>query len=523
MLRKIRIVAAIIFLLCITAMFIDWTGTLRHWFGWMAKIQFLPALLALNVVVVAALVVLTLLCGRIYCSVICPMGVFQDVVNHLSAKRKGKKKRFKYLPANNWLRYGVFALFVIAILAGFTAIASFIAPYSAYGRMVQNLFAPIAIWINNLFADVAESNDSYAFIAKPLWIRSWAVFIVAALTFIIITALVWWKGRIYCNTICPVGTLLGFLSRFSWLRPVINTDKCANCGSCGRRCKASCINTKEHTIDLSRCVACMDCIDECSFGAISFTTRRPKLIKSSSKTKEATPAKEANSAKEATPAKESTPAKEAKAADSGRRSFIIAGATVAGSAIIAKAQKTTDGGLAVIEDKQPSHRKTKLVPPGAQSLKNFTEHCTACQLCVSQCPNGVLRPSTDLDGFMQPEMSYERGFCRPECTACSSVCPAGAIIPIAKEDKSAIQIGRAVWNPKNCVVLTDDVECGNCARHCPTGAITMVPSDPNNPDSRKIPTVDENRCIGCGACENLCPARPFSAIYVEGNERHRNV
>lgn len=125
--------------------------------------------------------------------------------------------------------------------------------------------------------------------------------------------------------------------------------------------------------------------------------------------------------------------------------------------------------------------------------------------------------------LMQPFSSYERGYCRPECTKCSEVCPTGAIKPITVADKSSIQIGHAVWIKRNCVVKTDQVECGNCARHCPTGAITMVPSDPNNPDSLKFPAVDTERCIGCGACENLCPARPFSAIYVEGHERHRII
>lgn len=76
---------------------------------------------------------------------------------------------------------------------------------------------------------------------------------------------------------------------------------------------------------------------------------------------------------------------------------------------------------------------------------------------------------------------------------------------------------------KNCIPLTDGVECGNCARHCPSGAIQMVPSNPEDENSVKIPVVNEERCIGCGACENLCPARPFSAIYVEGHERHRII
>lgn len=182
-----------------------------------------------------------------------------------------------------------------------------------------------------------------------------------------------------------------------------------------------------------------------------------------------------------------------------------------------------DGGLAVIADKKIPNRATPIVPPGAQSLRNMATHCTACQLCVSACPNGVLRPSTKLKTLMQPEASYERGYCRPECTKCSEVCPAGAILKITAADKSATQIGHAVWVKENCIPLTDGVDCGNCARHCPAGAIQMVPSDPDMEDSPRIPVVNTERCIGCGACENLCPARPFSAIYVEGHERHRII
>lgn len=104
MLRTIRLTLAVIFFALITLLFLDFTGTLHAWFGWMAKIQFLPAVLALNIGVVLFLAVLTLVFGRIYCSVICPLGVFQDIVSWLSAKRK--KNRFRYSPALKWLRYG---------------------------------------------------------------------------------------------------------------------------------------------------------------------------------------------------------------------------------------------------------------------------------------------------------------------------------------------------------------------------------------------------------------------------------
>ena len=137
--------------------------------------------------------------------------------------------------------------------------------------------------------------------------------------------------------------------------------------------------------------------------------------------------------------------------------------------------------------------------------------------------------------LMQPEMSYERGYCRPECTKCSEVCPAGAIRPVTTAEKSSIQMGHAVWIKRNCIPVRDGEECGNCARHCPTGAIVMVPlrgrhrhGNPENDGkdkspALKIPAIDTEKCIGCGACENLCPARPFSAIYVEGHEVHREI
>jgi formate hydrogenlyase subunit 6/NADH:ubiquinone oxidoreductase subunit I len=123
---------------------------------------------------------------------------------------------------------------------------------------------------------------------------------------------------------------------------------------------------------------------------------------------------------------------------------------------------------------------------------------------------------------MQPEMSYERGYCRPECVECSSVCPTGAIKSITTADKSAISIGNAVWIKENCVVNSDKVQCHGCESHCPTGAVTLV-EDAGSGNKLKIPVIDKERCIGCGACEYYCPARPLSAIYVEGNVIHHSI
>ena len=490
MFKKIRIILATIFFVAVTLLFLDFTGTIHNYFSWIASIQFLPAFLALNVGVVVGLILLTLLLGRVYCSVICPMGVLQDIISWLSGKRKGKKTRFTYSKAKNWLRYGMLALFVVSLVAGIGAVVSILAPYSSYGRIVSNLFAPVYGGVNNMFAYFAERADSYAFYSVDTHVKSWATFGVAVTTLVIVAVFAWRNGRTYCNTICPVGTVLGFISRFSLLKPYIDTDKCVNCKMCTRSCKASCIDAENHRIDYSRCVACMDCLDSCHKGAIKYG-RPVKICKTNT--------------------------------DTSRRQFmVIAGAAVATAAVHAE-DKTVDGGLAVLEDKKIPNRTTPIVPGGAVSLNNFTQHCTACQLCVSACPNGVLRPSQSLDRFMQPEMIYAAGFCRPECTRCAEVCPTDAIRPLPKEEKMMRKIGTAKWVKENCIILRDGVECGNCERHCPNGAIRMAPLDDNNPDSPRFPVVDAERCIGCGACEYVCPARPFSAIYVDGVEVHRTI
>ena len=489
MLRKVRIAAAAVCFALITLLFLDFTGTLHAWFGWLAKVQLLPAVLALNVGVIVLLVALTLIFGRIYCSVICPLGVMQDLISWFGVK--AKKNRFSYSPAKSWLRYGVLALFVVALVAGFASIALLIAPYSAYGRIAQNLLAPLWGWGNNLLAYFAERADSYAFYSTEVWIRNFATLGVAVVTLVVLAVLAWRNGRTYCNTICPVGTVLGFLSRFSLLKPVIDTEKCINCNICSKNCKAACIDIPNHKIDYSRCVTCMNCIEKCPKKAISYAMR---------------PA-----AQKAAPA-------EAKV-DTARRNFLIGAGLVAAEAVRAQEMRG-DGGYAVLVDKQAPDRENPITPPGSKSLRNLTQHCTGCQLCVAACPSQILRPSSDLKMFMQPTMSYENGYCRPECNKCSTVCPTGAIDLISVAEKSSVQIGHAVWVKKNCIVVSDDKDCGNCERHCPTKAITMVPLDPADPKSRKIPTVNESLCIGCGACEHLCPSRPFSAIYVKGYQSH---
>ena len=515
MLRTIRILLAALAFAGITLLFLDFTGATHAFLGWLAKIQLLPAILSVNVVVIVALLLLTIIFGRVYCSVICPLGVMQDIIAWLG--RRGKKKnryKYGYSKPKTWLRVVMLVIMVASIVCGISAITALLAPYSAYGRIASSFFAPIYALVNNLFAAIAAKADSYAFYPTEVWGKASAVVIVAAVTLVALAILAWRNGRTYCNTICPVGTVLGFLSKFSLFRPVIDTTKCNKCKLCEKSCKAACIDLDTHTVDYSRCVVCGNCLEECKFDALKFTSCSSPSSSNSQKT------------------------------DEGRRAALTGVALLAGTAL-AKAQskvepKTTDGGLADIIKKKKPRRKKLITPPGSLSIRNLRSHCTACQLCIDACPNDVLRPSSSLDRFMQPEVSFEKGYCRPECNRCSQVCPTSAIQPVTVEQRTAIQVGHAVWTRELCIPVKDEKPCGLCARKCPAQAIQMVPLQAGvhqdgwrwkDADGQEIPrekvllipVVNEEKCIGCGACENLCPSSPISAIYVEGHEVHKEI
>ena len=467
MLRKIRIVLAALCFILITLLFV---GIGHDWWGALAKLQALPTTLRViagatlgNVAVLLGIVLVTLLLGRIYCSVICPLGVFQDLVlwirRTLGKWFKPLRKRFKFNKERRWVRYPVAALLIGCLIGGLQLVVALLEPYSAYGRIVSSIAGNVPV----------------------------ALLITALATLLVVTVCAALWGRAYCNTICPVCTLLGCISRFSVFGIRVDEDKCVKCGACSHACKASCIEEGTLKIDRSRCVDCFDCIEVCKKGALSFGR--------------------------------AVSAPRAAQEDKGRRAFInsaallVAGA--AGSGIARAQNMKVDGGLADVEPKQPLEREPRLVPPGAGSVKSFYDRCTACQLCIAACPNAVLRPSTDPDHLLQPQMGYENGFCRPECTACSQVCPAGAIRPVDKDQKTLIHIGTAVVNPYLCFAASGKEACGACESHCPTGAISMV-----HVDGVRRPVVAEEQCIGCGKCEFLCPSRPVSAITVKGLETH---
>lgn len=274
------------------------------------------------------------------------------------------------------LRWGVLGVTAIAFLFGFTVILGLLDPYSAFGRMTVNVFKPVYMLGNNLLESIFSSFNNYTFYQVDASLLSISSFIIGLLTFLVIGFLAWKYGRTWCNTICPVGTLLGFLSRYSLFKVRIDAEKCNHCGLCATKCKASCINSPEQTIDYSRCIDCFDCLGECRQNALSYTI--------SFKTKK-------------------------QVTDASKRRFLLAGLTTAAATpkVMAQAQNVAAAAAGMKSDK----RQTPITPPGSVSQEHFQAHCTSCHLCVSKCPSHVLKPAFmeyGLGGMMQPTVFFEK-------------------------------------------------------------------------------------------------------------------
>ncbi len=507
-LKKTRVIVALLFFSLTLFSFIDIYELLPEQItSSILFLQFVPSLLKFAQVIsfttigFIIVILLTVLLGRIYCSAICPLGILQDVFTFIARKRSKKKVFLKFKKAHPIVRYSLLVLAVVSFLAGISLVVNLLDPYSNAGRIFTYTIKPLVVWINNGIANVLQGQKIYTLHLIETIRAPWAMIFYVALFFVLIAYLSYKRGRLFCNLICPVGTLLGLISKKALFKVQISSDKCTKCGKCASICKSECIDLKTHQIDYSRCVACYDCLPVCNDDAIKYT-----LSKSDSNKIELVPGEK----------------------KLGRRGAIATLlAITASSTILAQRGQSVshDGqGNGEFEDLAPlklSLREHPVTPPGSKSLERFNSLCTACGLCVSACPTNVLQPALTeygLIGFMQPHMDYAHaGFCNFDCTRCSEICPTGAIMPLPMEEKQLTQLGKAVFVKGNCVVHRDGTDCGACSEHCPTKAVTMVPYR----DGLVIPEVNQDLCIGCGACEHPCPVDyPHKAIYVVSNTVH---
>ena len=264
MLRMLRIMLAVDVFIGLNLFFLGFAEGM----GFLTRIQFVPACLAFNLVVIGAVVGMTLLVGRVYCSVVCPLGIFQDIV--LWLRRLIVRKNFVYHPGHPVLRAVFAVVFAVLALCGCAALAGLIEPYSVYGRYATHLFEPLAAMCANVVADLAARWGHPCMLKSEVFVRGWAALGVAGVLFVALTILAALRGRLFCNTVCPVGAVLGLLSAKAPVRIRLDAEKCVKCGLCAKACKAECIDVANGKVDQSRCVRCFNCLGACKKEAMSW-------------------------------------------------------------------------------------------------------------------------------------------------------------------------------------------------------------------------------------------------------------
>ena len=374
-------------------------------------IQFLPVLQrVLNnfsitpLLILIALILLTLIFGRIYCSLICPLGILQEIIGFI--KNKTSDSVHKNYPLKYFLAAVVWGIFI----GGSSLLIRYIDPYTIFGSAISKTSAGLII------------------------------------VGLIILA-VFFKDRIFCTNFCPVGTILGLISKISFNKIYIS-DVCVSCGQCEKNCPAACINSKEKTVDNETCIKCLKCLEICPKNGIKYGKTPPKAIKFDIK----------------------------------RRQLIIASTALALFGIMTKA------GLE-LKEKITEKIKDVILPPGAENKEKFLNKCLNCNLCIENCPNKIIKKADN--EYPAVHIDYSKSFCKFDCNECSKICPSGAIKRINKKEKQQTRIAMAMINEEKCD------KCGRCIEACPKHAIIK---------ENGMISLNAAKCIGCGACKNICTA-----------------
>ncbi len=518
LLRYTRITVEAICALLLTALLVDYSMGTARIAGWLARIQFLPACLSMSFGIIAFWLGFTLIFGRVYCSTVCPLGAFQDLIARmpsLSRRKKPFRLRRNYTPPQTAVRYAALAI-LAAGLMGATFILSYIEPYTVYSRISVYLLKPAYGSAENLIADLGEFTGLWTIALVNVGVISVTGIIISVATLAIIAVTSIRHGRWFCNTACPTGAALGIVSRYSIFHMDIDTDKCVQCRKCVRVCKAECISMPDHVVDTSRCVVCFNCVNACDSGAITYTSKRKQL--SIPMMQRIIPVGSRQGEVSAQGIDTATKAVTA-ARPMDRRKFLTAGIVAAASPLLARAADKISARIEPLETGSvPLVPARYVTPPGTKSRNEFLQKCTGCGLCISHCTSQVLRPSSGQYSYrhlMVPVMDFSRNWCYYDCNRCTTLCPTDALHPLTRDEKRRFVNGLARVDATNCISAVEGTPCGACARRCPAGAIAMRPLNDTTPNV--MPVIDPSKCIGCGACEYICPAAPFKAIVINGN------
>ena len=366
------------------------------------------------VIILTGIILLTVLFRRFYCSVLCPFGILQEFAALIFRKKNRPIGNYKF-------KYYIAALTFGALIGGTALLIRYIDPYTIFGSAVSlSLFGLLAAFA--------------------------------------VIFLVFFKNRFFCTNICPVGAVLGLLSKISPNKIYINKNDCVSCGLCEKACPAGCINSKEKQVDNETCLKCLKCLGGCRKDAIKYGIKPKEELKFNFK----------------------------------RREFLKLASVFVLFGIAVKA------GAEIAANTAKKFRDI-ILPPGAKDENRMFNKCLNCNLCVENCPNKIIAKADKDFGTVHLNYNMGKGFCDYNCNKCSEVCPSGAIKKIPLEEKKKTRIGMAM--------ITDRCKkCGKCISECPAGAISK------NKDGQTV--IDGSKCIGCGKCKNSCPNNAIEIFAV---------
>jgi polyferredoxin len=459
------------------------------------------------------LIGLTLIFGRVFCGWICPFGTLHHFFAWIWPSNKGRGG--KRIAANKTyprqrVKYYLLYAFLAAALAG-SAIGGALDPICIMVRSVGLAAIPFAQRVTGSahtavqdhaprsVVSIADNTEDYlahsVWQSKPFYYHhTWLI----GMLFVAIIVMNRFIPRFWCRVLCPLGAFLGVLSRYALFGMEKDNAKCTDCNLCLLHCQGADSPQGGVKWRQDECHMCLNCETACPEDVIKFRflPNRKNTIT---------------------------------APDTNRRTALASAA--AGAALLP---------LARVADTLDVNYDSRVIrPPGSVPEQEFLERCIRCAECMKVCPNDALHPAlleAGIEGMWTPILIPRIGYCEPSCVLCGQVCPTGAIQKITEEQKlgvgqKPISIGTAFYDQGRCLPWAMGTPCIVCEEFCPTSPKAIWVEEVDAPKRLPVfsangappkmesvhlqrPHVDPSLCIGCGACEKVCPVQDKPAVYV---------